>query len=71
MCAEHTEESLDVLVADYTQNHPFRGERMVLGMIRAESDHAFTRAQVRASILRTDEGGLHQRRVAFLRRLRR
>ena len=67
----HTEESLDILVADCTQNHPPRGEKMVLGMIRAASDESCTRAQVRASILNTDEGGLHQRRVAFLRRLRR
>ena len=66
---EHTEESLDQLVSNYTKNHPARGERMILGMLRATSNLAFTRAEARRSIERVDDGGLYTRREEFGRRI--
>ena len=66
---EHTDESLDALVSAYTRNHPARGERMVLGMLRSSSDMSFTRAQACLSIERVDDGGLFFRREEFGRRI--
>ena len=66
---EHTENSLDVLIESYTRDHPARGERMVLGMLRASSKLSFTRSQARSAIARVDDGGLVDRRAAFGRRI--
>ena len=65
----HTEESLDGLISSYTMNHPARGERMILGMLRASSNLSFTRAEARRSIERVDDGGLYTRREEFGRRI--
>ena len=66
---EHTENSLGVLIESYTRDHPARGERMVLGMLRASSELSFTRSQARSAIARVDDGGLVDRRAAFGRRI--
>ena len=66
---EHTENSLDELVQSYTRDHPARGERMVIGMLRASSEQSFTRSQARSAIARVDDGGLGDRRAAFGRRI--
>ena len=66
---EHTENSLDVLIESYTRDHLARGERMVLGMLRALSELSFTRSQARSAIARVDDGGLVDRRAAFGRRI--
>jgi hypothetical protein len=53
----------------YTEDHPLRGERMVIGMIRSISDIPVRRSDIRSSILRVDKGGLDIRRGAIGRRI--
>lgn len=59
---------MDILVFQYLEGHPERGERSLIGHIRA-SNMKFTREQLRSSILRIDPGGLQQRRNTFARRI--
>lgn len=65
------DEEADDLVQQYTAGYPERGERMIIGMVRANTNASFTRAQVRSSIQRVDEVGVEARREAFGRRLER
>jgi hypothetical protein len=42
----------------YTDGHPEQGERMIVGMMEAESTMQFTREDVRQSIKRVNAYGL-------------
>jgi hypothetical protein len=53
----------------YTDGHPERGERMIVGMMEAESTMQFTREDVRQSIKRVSAYGLQLRSQAFKIRL--
>lgn len=59
---------MDRLVFEYLEGHAERGERSLIGHIRA-SNMKFTREQLRSSILRVDPGGLKQRINRFARRI--
>lgn len=61
----------DELIQQYTSDNPSRGERMIIGMVRASTDASFTRDQLRSSIRRVDEVGLESRTEAFGRRIER
>ena len=53
----------------YTDGHPERGERMIIGMMKAQSNMKFSRENIRDSIKRVDPEGLNLRSVAFKKRL--
>ena len=53
----------------YTDGHPERGERMIIGMMEAQSNMKFSRENIRDSIKRVDPEGLNLRSVAFKKRL--
>lgn len=60
---------LDQEIRDYCINHPLRGERMVIGMVRSKSDIIIKRSDIRESIIRVDEGSLAIRRAAVTKRI--
>ena len=61
------EEELDNLVLNYANEHPERGERMLLGELRSQGVQA-TRANVRASVNRIDAVAKETRKRKKVRR---
>ena len=53
----------------YTDGHPERGERMIIGMMEAQSNMKFSREDIRDSIKRVDPEGLNLISKAFKNRL--